>query len=160
MLKFFRTYRLLRFVAAATLVLSVTLPLVQYACAMNGMSMTGMSGMFTDCAGQEAGVDEDVCQGLASVLCPEDAPCPSAERCTAHVGDEPSCCTDETIHAEKTSVVEHKLTLAQIVWPVVAFLTAPEAVSTRSSCPSLAHELHGDAGGGVPLRVLHASFLL
>lgn len=158
-MKSLRTYRLLRFIVAATLVLGVMLPLVRYACAMNGLAMTGPSAALSICAKQDAGTmaEAEACPA-STTLCPEDAPCPSAEGCAAQGGDEASCCTAETVQAEKTLVMESKP--AHVLLPVVAFLKAVETVSPLSSYLSLAHELHGDSGGGVPLRVLHASFLL
>ena len=160
MLQSLRTYRLLHFVVAAAVVLSVTLPLVRYACAMNDTSLMSPSAALAGCAEQDTDMRSDDCSLRTSMLCPKDSPCSSPEKCTSPSGGEPSCCTEETVQAENARVLEFKPTLVYVVLPVLALLTAPERVPTPASNPSLAHELHGDAGGGVPVRVLHACFLL
>lgn len=164
MLPSLRTYQALRVVLAVTLMLSAMLPLVQSACAMNGVAMTSMVGseqrpMDDDCdraAMTPPGSDEvDDCD--RSPLCPEDAPCASMTQCVANPGVEASCCTESAVSTSETIVVEHMLALATIL-PLVASLVVQDA---NVSSPSPFSGLHDVATAtDVPLRVLHASFLL
>lgn len=170
MMRSFRTYRLLRFLVASSLVLAVTLPLVRYVCAkgtlpaseMAGLSMlegrTGQAAAHAACQGETATARGESCAMQHAAPCPEDGPCDAAP-CGAHAELSPSCCAIEAEHSDAKSILESKSLLARVILPVVAILALPEP-ATRTVHPLLAHDPHADDGGGVSLRVLHASFLL
>jgi len=162
MIKSLRIYRFFRALLAMLLLFSISLPMVRYACAMTGLTVMTSPTSSSVCAVHEGAMqDASTCQTPASTLCPEDGPCPMAEQCRneAAANDAVSCCKAEAVQSEKAPFTESKLALSQIVLPLVAVLTNPEATSSpRLSFPS--QETSRAKGGGVPLRVLFSSFVI
>lgn len=170
----FRTYRLLRFIVAASLVAAVTLPLVRYICAKGAMPMAeimavadkatgGMPAGYTNHTPANAPCGGDVaraetCPVHGAEACPEEAPCDTAQ-CAAEPQGAISCCALEAAHSDAKTVLEAKSPSAKVFLPLVAVLVLPEPTRLKAY-PSLAHDLHGDVSGRVSLRVLHASFLI
>lgn len=105
---------------------------------------------------------ESAMRGMpASDLCAEDHASSMAEWCNHETSatEAVACCKVETARSEKAPFMEFKLVPSQTILPLVSVLSdSPIAVSSRFFF--LSQETSRARGGGVPLRVLHASFLI
>ena len=162
MIRSLRTYRTLRVLVAFTALLSIGLPLVRYACAMTGITGTAPSAM----AGM--GCSEHMDSEMADMkacgddpMCPEKNSCDAKDDCSGGATDSDalSCCKLEAAEKEKTAATESKLPLSKIALPLAAILTNTDA----AIAPALTYSKQEASlvhGGGVSIRVLHASFLI
>ena len=171
MLDSLRTYHLFRVLLATALLLSVSLPLVQYTCVMSGetMLMASSSGVDADSTSTGMAGRHKVPSRVVEVLC---AHMGCSQPATAHEipmhgdgasDDASEACSDcfsETMQTQEAFVPDAKTLLAGSLLPAVGILAVEAEDASRSVFHFPNHGAERPPGQPLPLRVLFSSFLI
>ncbi len=175
MLHSLRTYHLFRVLLATALLLSVSLPLVQYTCLMSGETMLMASLSEVDANHTSPGMAgcHKVPSRVVDVLCAHmgccqpgtahEIPMPGEVPCASDGPDASDACSDcfsETMQTEEAFVPDAKILVAGSLLPAVGILAVEAEDSPRSVFHFPNHGAERPPGQPRPLRVLFSSFLI